>query len=624
MTIGAAVAVPMALLAIGTPTAGATAAPAGLTAAKLTVHRVGSTATLGTSSGGGELRPPDADSVAQVDKAVQNRSPHTRAKAMRTTTSLSGITPTQTLSVANAATGWQGINHFQQRTADGGNQWSLVPPDQALCAGDGQVVEAVNNAVRVFDTSGTALTDVVSNNQFFWHDHEVVRNADGTVTASIHQVGDPTCVYDAGVDRFFYIVYDAVSDTSANPTGPSYIDIAVSPVGTALGSWSIYQLDTTDDGTDGTPSHPNCPCFADYPHLGTDANGVYITTNEYPTFGAGYDGANVYAIDKQALAAGSAAIPAAMFNTARTDLYQGVLYDGFTIAPAVSSGTAYAPNTMYFLSSDAWSGDNPIVSRQILQWTIANTALIHTNPSALQLTHTAVASNAYYPPPASDQRPGPTPLADCLNTTGCAKLLLGTPDKYKEYEFALDSSDSRMLQAAYAHGQVWGALDTAVDVGGVTKAGVGYYVVNPTSSTMTKQGTLAVAGNNISYPAIGVTSSGRAVMALSLIGQDYYPSAAYLTLDDRPGTAASTLQIAGAGAGPDDSFDGYRGYAYNRPRWGDYGAASVVNNTVWIASEYIAQSCTLAQFEAAPFGTCGNTRTALANWSTHISAVTVG
>jgi hypothetical protein len=46
-----------------------------------------------------------------------------------------------------------------------------------------------------------------------------------------------------------------------------------------------------------------------------------------------------------------------------------------------------------------------------------------------------------------------------------------------------------------------------------------------------------------------------------------------------------------------------------------------VGNTVWIASEYIAQTCTLAQYEAAPFGTCNNTRTALANWSTHIAAV---
>jgi hypothetical protein len=135
-----------------------------------------------------------------------------------------------------------------------------------------------------------------------------------------------------------------------------------------------------------------------------------------------------------------------------------------------------------------------------------------------------------------------------------------------------------------------------------------------------KQGTLAVAGNNISMPALGVTSSGNAVMGMSLIGPDYYPSAAYVQLNDQPGPT-SGVTVAGPGIGPDDDFSGYRGELYNVPRWGDYGAASVVGNTVWIASEYIAQRCTLAQYEAAPFGTCNGTRTALANWATHITGV---
>ena len=46
-------------------------------------------------------------------------------------------------------------------------------------------------------------------------------------------------------------------------------------------------------------------------------------------------------------------------------------------------------------------------------------------------------------------------------------------------------------------------------------------------------------------------------------------------------------------------------------------------NAIWIASEYIGQTCTLAQYEAAPFGSCGGTRTALANWYTRISQVQV-
>src|SRR6202022_4319920 len=68
------------------------------------------------------------------------------------------------------------------------------------------------------------------------------------------------------------------------------------------------------------------------------------------------------------------------------------------------------------------------------------------------------------------------------------------------------------------------------------------------------------------------------------------------------------LQVAAEGVGP---FDGFTGtFFYNfpnqpRPRWGDYGAAVVDGNGFWIASEYIAQSCTLAQYEGLPFGGTG-------------------
>jgi hypothetical protein len=57
-----------------------------------------------------------------------------------------------------------------------------------------------------------------------------------------------------------------------------------------------------------------------------------------------------------------------------------------------------------------------------------------------------------------------------------------------------------------------------------------------------------------------------------------------------------------------------------RPRWGDYGAAQIDGTQVWIASEYIAQSCTIDQYIADP--TCGGTRAPLSNWSTRITQVT--
>lgn len=636
MAVSVAAVMVLAAVPVALTTATSDAAPKARGGSTLiSLHRVG-TATM--SRGGlaaGELRGSPAEDAAGATKAVANRSPRSHAKVLRGTLPPVGIDPTQKLEVATHERGFQGINHYDQRTADGGNQWSLVPPDQGLCAGNGQVVEAINNAIQVYAEDGTKLLgdQPISVNRFYWDDSEAVRDSLGRVlSASVHQMGDLSCVYDAGSGRFFMAAYDLVSDSAGNPTGRSFVDVAVSDSSDATGTWTVFQLDTSDDGTQGTPSHDNCPCFGDYPHIGTDKNGFYVSTNEYPTLVAGYNGAIVYAIGKDALVASTGsgspkALSGAMFTTKGADPYEGTTYDGFTLAPALSSGNDYADNTMYFLSSDAWSGDLPIKSHQILVWQIADTDKIAT-PGALSLTHTTVGVPGYYPPPASDQKKGSVPLADCLNWTACSKAVLGRPDKYKEYEFAFDSSDTRMLQSAYANGRLWGALGTAVDVGGATKAGIAYYVVDPTGNggapSLVKSGTLAVPDNNISYPALGVTDKGKAVMAMTLVGKDHFPSAAYVTLDDARTSTASDVTVVGAGVGPEDDFSGYRGFEYNRPRWGDYGAAAVVGDTVWIASEYVAQTCTLGEFVAAPFGTCGNTRTVLANWSTHIAAIDTG
>ena len=62
---------------------------------------------------------------------------------------------------------FDGLNHFDQRFgANNGNQFSLEPPDQALCVGNGFVVEAVNSVIRVWDTDGDVLTGVQDLNTF--------------------------------------------------------------------------------------------------------------------------------------------------------------------------------------------------------------------------------------------------------------------------------------------------------------------------------------------------------------------------------------------------------------------------------------------------------------------------
>ena len=523
-------------------------------------------------------------------------------------------------------THFQGLNFRQQRLANGGNQFSVEPPDQGLCAGNGFVLESVNDVIRVFHTDGSAATGVVDLNSFYGYPAQINR-ATGVQGPF---VTDPSCYYDPDVQRWYQVVLTLEVTPAGDFTGANHIDVAVSNSSDPTGGWVVYRLPVQDNGTDGTPDH-RCSegfCLGDYPHIGADANGFYVTTNEYSFFGPEFHGAQVYAFSKKALARNDATVAVTQFDTAGADAGN----PGFTVWPATSTPSQWPTvrgGTEYFLSSNAAEEANGTgTSDKLLVWALTNTSSLDSASPTVSLTHTSVGVDPYALPPKANQKAGDFPLGQCLNDDPCATFLLGQPDPFKpEAESPLDANDTRMQQVTFANGKIWGALDTALTVNGQNKAGIEYFVAKPSFSSggaltaNVSDGYLGLAGNNLTYPAIGVTNSGRGVMAFTVAGDDYYPSAGYAGLDAV--TGAGDIHIAGAGVGPQDGFSGYR--AFNnpaRPRWGDYGATAVVNGTVWVASEYIAQSCTLAQYESTPFGSCGGTRATLGNWSTHISAIT--
>jgi len=524
---------------------------------------------------------------------------------------------------------FDGLNHRDQRLANGGNQYSVEPPDQGLCAGNGFVLESVNDVMKVFDYSGKTLKATTDLNTFYGYPPAIVRSP---LTFGPF-VTDPSCYYDTDTQRWFHLVLTLdVNPSTGAFVGTDHLDIAVSKTSDPTGLWTVYKVNAEDDGTNGQPNH-NCsygPCFGDYPHLGADANGFYVTTNEYSFFGPEFHGAQVYAFSKRALASGATSVAMTQFDTHAAD--NGL--NGFTLAPAETPGADYKAGTEYFLSSNAGAeahdpgtgiSTNYGVSNQALVWSLTGTASLDSASPSLNLTLSVITVGQYATPTPADQKTGSTPLKDCLNNKKCADYLNGARDKYApEQEYALDPSDTRMFQTTYTNGKLWGALDTALN----GKAGIEYFVLDPSANTVVKNGYLGLTNNNLIYGTVGVTSSGRGVIAFTAVGPDHFPSAGYAGIDALSGVGA--VQTATEGAGPADGFSGYNYYGggSNRPRWGDYGAAAVVGNSIWIASEYIGQTCTLAQYEGAAFGgsgafgSCGGTRTALANWDTRISLVT--
>ena len=307
---------------------------------------------------------------------------------------------------------------------------------------------------------------------------------------------------------------------------------------------------------------------------------------------------------------------------------------GFTVWPAISPAGQYRTDdggTQFFLSSDAAAEANgPGSSNRLFLWRLTNTSSLDSASPALSLSSLAVPVNAYAIPPKAEQKAGNFPLGQCLNNTtlstpfgpGCWRLVIDTEPAHNEVLSHLDSNDTRMQQVVYANGKLWGALDTAVTVEGVNRAGILWFIINPGSVKVIRQGYLALANNNVIYPAIGVTPSGRGVMAFTLVGADHYPSAAYASIDANAGVG--DIHVAAEGLGPQDGFTAYKAFVGNPPRtrWGDYGAVAMDGQSIWIASQYIGQTCTLAQYVAAPFGSCGGTRSALGNWATQVTRLT--
>ena len=128
-------------------------------------------------------------------------------------------------------------------------------------------------------------------------------------------------------------------------TGRNYLDLAVSTSGDPTGSWDVYRIPGVNNGTEGAPDH-GCgatfsECFADFPHIGVDRNGVYISTNEFPLFENGFIGAQVYTISKAALVAGAPSIDTYLSTPVWTHGWSPPTQPGFTLWPALSAGKQF-------------------------------------------------------------------------------------------------------------------------------------------------------------------------------------------------------------------------------------------------------------------------------------------
>ena len=450
--------------------------------------------------------------------------------------------------------GFDGIDATTSRTVNG---FDVSPPDEGMATGTSSqgtaIVQSLNLAVEAFSPSGRTLAGPVSLNAFF-----------GLSPAWF--TSDPRVYWDPQTKHWFLTMLSVAPPFGGAGTSSDEW-IAVSQTTDALGSYTIFSIPTGTSVIDNTI----CPCFGDFDMVGADNSGFYITTNEFPIVGAGFNGTNLYAMSKSGLIAAATGGP-----TPTIFLYPvPTLSDPFAayhLAPSsVTQGSA-VPNDEYFVESDA----NDVSNSALEVWALTNTNLLTSTGPVLSVA--SVATEGYSTPPNAVQENGPIPLG----TTFGAKVA-----------FPLETDFDAVQETTYASGEVYAQLSTGVTAGGgATNAGVAWFALHPTpgassvSVTNDGNGYVQIAGHLL-YPSIGVNPKGRGYMAFALSSGSNFPTAAYIKFNGKKG-AVGPILIQKAGTDPLDDFTCYPGAGFGPAcRYGDYSATQVYNGRVYLATEYV-------------------------------------
>jgi hypothetical protein len=500
--------------------------------------------------------------------------------------------------------GFDGLNHADQRLAGTGaftnSQFSLEPPDQALCVGNGFVVESVNTAIAIFRPgNATPIAGPTPLNQFFGLKPEVIRS---TPLVFGDFTSDPRCFFDRDTNRFFIVLLQlGVVPATGNFTGASSQLIAVSKTGDPTQGFNFFRIDTTAHGT-------RCPCFGDQPLMGQDANGFFISANGFSLVTGGFVGVQIYAMSKRDLAAGRAppfvvhiALPAATQADGTRDI---------SVQPAFSAGTDEdgSPNEFFLASANITRVLNNSLSVYAFGSTAALAAPLGPG-TTFSFSKTVVPSEVFGVPPDALQKSGPHPLGEAVDP---------------QVTTILATNEHRMQQVTFADGKLWSAVTTGLSSPGETdlKAGVAWFAVGAKAkggvieARVRDQGYIAVANASAFFPAVGVgREADRVAIGFSVSGPDLFPSAGYALV--RGEGRAGDVHIAAVGAAQEDGFTAYPsqtdapctapaadGSQICEARWGDYGAAAVdEQGNIWLANEYISP----------------RPRTVSANWGTFVT-----
>ena len=429
------------------------------------------------------------------------------------------------------------------------NGFSDTPPDQGLCVGRDATLpgspkavwELVNSAARETSVNGTPLFPDITLNTLF---------QDQFAT------GDIRCLYDSATHTFFFTEVGFPAGGPNSSLTNTTVDVTVLNANGA----AFYQFDTSLDSNFQSGS-----CLGDQPKVGFNNNALVVSTDQF--CGAtlsDYQGALVLAISKPQLVAEAATVNDAAFGPVALG---NVPITGADPAIATGSGTGYLVNSFPY---DEF-GNNNAVADTLGLWKLRHTSFVTTGTGATPTLSGRIIPSIPYAFPVNAASTG-----DGSVTNGITSEAFLNPD------------DSRLngplavTRTSSGSTQLWGALDTAISIGGDPSArdGAAWFRINPATNRVTGAGYSAARGKYLLYPAIQPRHDGAAALVFTITSSSVNPSAAFTTV------SSATIKTVAAGAGPHLSFSPV---LFNESRWGDYSFAvpDPSGKGVWMATEYI-------------------------------------
>ncbi len=395
------------------------------------------------------------------------------------------------------------------------------PPDTMGAVGPNHIVELLNGHYATYNKSGTNLSRTRMHN--FWN--TAFSNA-GVATSTTDSF-DPRILYDPHTSRWYAAAVDNPDSTS------SRVLVGVTTGNDpSLANWRGFVIDADTANTR----------WADFPMIGLDASGLYISSNMFDAPGGVAESTTVtfMGVPKSSLTAG---VPSITGFQVRENINPSGT--GFTFQPAVDldNSALPLPGLSRFDSSNLKRTDVPADFFSGGAVGSAGTGLIASASSGT--------------------------VSDA-----------GQPGIKQN----IDTGDSRFSgNVVLQNGSLW-AVHSFEDSGGRT--GLRWFEINAATNTTIQTGTITDPSLSLYFPSIAVNDNGDVVIGFSASDDNTYVGA-YAVVGETTAGTTTFSPITLLKAGEADYVHLKEGDVRNR--WGDY-SATVLDpsdpNVFWTFQEY--------------------------------------